>query len=144
MDYRYARKVVNQPSFPQLSQALAQRGHVAEVSPRKDDPVRHLPGALLERLDDDGFLAFDAERVDRVEQIDAKVFGEFSDQREDLVEIRLHLDRQGPVLQGLGKLAVSDVAGGDQDHRLHARCRGVGGHGSGRVARRYARDSAHA
>jgi hypothetical protein len=87
------------------------------------------------------FLAFDAERVDRVEQIDAQALGEYADQRQDLIEIRFHLESLGAVFESLRQFAVGNVAVRDEDERVEPAGARVGGHRRGRVA---GRDAGHA
>jgi hypothetical protein len=59
-----------------FAQAFAECGDVAEIAAGEHDPVGHFPVALVHHFDDDGFLAFDAEGIDRVQQIDAEALGQ--------------------------------------------------------------------
>ncbi len=64
--------------------------------------------------DHDGFLPLDAERVDGIQQVDAQALGQLADQRQDLVEIGLHLEGAGAVFERLRQFAEGDVAVGDE------------------------------
>ncbi len=79
-------------------------------------------------------LAFDAERVDGVEQVDAEAVGEHAHQRENLIEVGFHLKRARAVFQRLRQLAVGDVAVRDEDDGIESGGAGIGRHGCGRVA----------
>ena len=60
----------------QFAEGFAVCADVAEVSAGEDDPIGYFPIALIEHFDDDRLLAFDAEGVDRTQNIDAEAFGE--------------------------------------------------------------------
>ena len=55
-------------------------------------------------------------------------------QRQNLVEVRLHLKRSGAVFERLRQFAVGDIAVRDEDDGLQSGGAGVGGHGGRRVA----------
>ena len=143
LNYGEARHLVDEAELVQFAQGLAEGGGITQIAAGEDDPVGWIPVALIQHFDDDRLLAFDAEGVDGVQQVNAETFGEAAHQGEDLIEVRLHLEGARAVFESLGQLAVGDVAVRDEDDRLQARGACVGGHGGGSVARGHARDSLH-
>ena len=87
-------------------------------------------------------LAFEAERVDRVDHRDRVVvlLGESPDDRERLVEVAVDGDDPGPGDQRLEQLADRDLALGQHHDHLHAGRRAVGRRGGRGVAGRGADD----
>ncbi len=81
LNHCQARKAIDQADGEGFAQTFTECGHVAEVSARQHDPIRHMPIALIEHLKHDALLAFDTKRVDGVEEIDAHLLGEDSYQR---------------------------------------------------------------
>ena len=75
--------------------------------------------------------------IDRVHQVDAEAVGDLPHALHRVVEVADDLDRQGPVVERLRQLAVSDFAGTDEDDRTEpeVRRRAVNGEGRGGVAR---------
>ena len=69
---RRGRRVIS-PHALRLAQRLPERGGVAQVAGRQHDPVRRIPAELLQHLEHDRLLPLEAERVDRVEQVDAEL-----------------------------------------------------------------------
>src|SRR5262249_62155647 len=70
LDCRDAWQPGDQPGLACLQERRAERRGVAEVAGGKRDPVRGIPGELLEHFEDDRLLALQAKRIDGVEQID--------------------------------------------------------------------------
>ena len=132
---------VDQAEMLELDERLAEGAGVAEVAAGHDDPVGRLPGQGLQDPVHDRLLAFEAERVDRVHQVDAEPVGHLADPVHGVVEVADDLDRQGAVVERLGQLAIGDLARADEDDRLEAerrgravdrqRRRGVAGAGAG-------------
>ena len=120
VDDRQARDPVDQAEVLQLDERLAEGARVAEVAAGHDDPVGGLPAEGLEDPVHDRLLAFEAERVDRVHQVDAQPVGDLADPLHRVVEVADDLDRQGAVVERLGQLAVGDLARADEDDRLEA------------------------
>jgi hypothetical protein len=93
-----------------LDIALPVGGDVARVA----DGQRVHVGSGAKRIDDlerRGLLAFDAERVDGVDQRDGRVVrGEFAGQFQAVVEIAVNLDDLRTVHDGLRELAHRDLA----------------------------------
>ena len=119
----------------QFLDGFAEGGAVAEVSPRHHHPVGHFPVALAQHLDDDGLLPFQPEGVDRIQQVDVGLLGDFLHQLHGFVEVSLQLQGQGSVVQALGQLSESDLLVRDEDHGLHAGASRIGGHGGRGVSR---------
>ncbi len=144
LDDAEAREAGNEAVGAEFAEGLAEGGHVAEVAAGKDDPIGDLPIELIEQFDDDGFLAFDAEGVDGVEEVDAEAIGEGADEGEDLIEVGFDLEGACAVFEGLGEFAEADVAVGEEDDGFETGGGGVGGHGGGGVAGGDAGDAAEA
>src|SRR3954469_17701087 len=115
-----------------LLKALVVGGHVACVADR--DAERVELAERVQQLEGRGLLAFDAERVDRVDQRDGMALGELAHELERLVEVAAQRDDARPVHQRLGQLAGGDLALGDDHRALQPRPRGVGGERGRRVA----------
>ena len=79
------------PKSPQLTQRFSERRGVAKIAAGQHDPVRRIPVALIQHFENDGFLSLNAERIDRVEQVNAQALGQHAHQREDLIEVGFHL-----------------------------------------------------
>ncbi len=134
LDGGQLREAVDQADLVEFGQGLAEGAGVAEIAARKGDHVRHPPAELLHQLEDDGLLAFQAEGVDGVGEVDIVGVGEGAQEGEGLVEVAGDLHDAGAVGDGLAELAAADLAFRDQDQRRHAGRGGVGGEGSGGVA----------
>jgi len=52
----------------EFAEGFPEGGGVAEIAAGEDNPIGDAPVARVHHFDDDGFLAFDAERVDGVER----------------------------------------------------------------------------
>ena len=128
LDNGKLRESIDDTHLFQLSQSLAECRNIAEIATGQDEPIRNLPASLVEHFDRNGFLAFDSEGIDGVEQINPRLFGKPSHKSEDLVEVGLDLDRQRSVFKRLGQLSVSDLAVGQEDDRLQAAGCRVGRH----------------
>src|SRR5258707_1354272 len=64
------RQARDQFKLTHFEQRLADRGTVSQIPPRDDDVVRRFPRELLHEFDGGSFLAFDAIRIHRIQQID--------------------------------------------------------------------------
>src|SRR6266566_336724 len=67
------REAVDQAKSMRTQQAHAQRRGVAKVACREHNPVRDMPGELLQQLEGERLLPEDAEGVERIEQVNALV-----------------------------------------------------------------------
>jgi hypothetical protein len=106
------------PHCRHLSERLAEGRRVPQIAAGHHHPVRRPPVALIHHFQHDGLLSFDAERVDRIQQVNAQPVRQAPHQRQNLVEIGFHLQRPRAVFQRLCQLAVGDIAVGNEDHRL--------------------------
>ena len=97
------------------------RSAFPNVPAREHHPVRHVPISLVEHLRHDGLLPLDAKRIDRVQQVDSQPLGKLPHQRQNLIEVRLHLDRLCAVFERLRQLAECDVAVRDENDGLQSR-----------------------
>ena len=110
-------------------ETLAQCGSVGEVAARDDDVFGDLPLKLFEEFEGRGLLAFEAVRVDRVEQVDGEAGYEVGEDADAAIEVGFELDGESTVVHGLGELAPGDLAFGDEDYAAEASAGCVGGHG---------------
>jgi hypothetical protein len=140
VDHGQPRQAVDQSQAVQFRKRFAEGARVAQVAARHHDPVGHFPTQRLEHPVHDRLLAFEPERVDAVDQIDAQIARDLLDPDHRVVEIALDLHRQRAVFQRLGQFAVSDLARSNKDHRFHQPGDGaVHGQRSAGVAGRRAR-----
>ena len=95
----------DQAQLVRLTERLSERRGVAEVARRERDPVRRLPSELLEKLEDDRLLSLDAERIDRVCQIDSEPVGGLAHETQAVVEVPTDQQRAGAVGDRLRQLA---------------------------------------
>ena len=116
LDGGEARHPVDPAGGKRLAQRLAERARVAEVAGGDDDPVGGLPLQVLQQLPDDRLLSFDAEGIDRVDQIDAEAVASRADELHGRVEIAAHLQHESAVGEGLGELAGGDLAARHEDN----------------------------
>ena len=82
-------------------------------------------------------MTFEAKRIDRVHQIDAEPVGDLANALHGIVKIAEDLDREGPVIEGLGELAVGDLSRADEDDGTKTEIgrRAIDGEGRGGIAR---------
>ena len=85
----------------QFGECLAETRHVAEVPARHHDPVRNFPAQRFEDAIHDRLLAFEAEGIDAVDEVDAESAADLLNAAEGVVEVAGNLHRQRPVLEGL-------------------------------------------
>ena len=86
--------------------------------------------SAVERLGDlerGGLLPLDAELVDRVDERDRVLVGEFAYELQGAVEVALDRDHLGAVHQRLGELPHRDLAFGHDHHAADAGAGRVGG-----------------
>ena len=101
--------------------------------PGSDDPIRNAPAALFEQHEGGGLLAFDAIRVDRVDDRDAlRIERAHRDERG--IEVAVDRDDRGAVIQRLRDLRFADPGRRHEHDRVHSGARGIGGQRSRRVA----------
>ena len=134
LDHSQSRDLADEAELAQFAQRLSECRRVAEIAAGQHNPIRRIPIALVQHFEDDRFLAFNAKRIDGIEQVNAEPVGQHAHQRQDLIEVGLHLKSARAVFQGLRQLAVRNIAVRDEDNRIQARGAGIGRHGCGRVA----------
>src|ERR1041385_2527859 len=144
LHYYYARHTLDQPTLQQLAKAFAKRGTISEIPARQHEMIRHLPAKLFRELERDRLLAFDAKRIDRVNQINRAVFGEFANHVHANVEVAFNLEHLRTVVQRLRELRMTHLTTGNDDRaRQIGACR-VRRETRRRVARAGAREEARA
>jgi hypothetical protein len=122
------RNAVDEAEVEHLREALAEGGAVGEVTAGDDDVVRDLPIALLEDFECRCLLAFEAVRIDGVQQVDRRALDELGKDANAAVEVGAELDGGGAVVHGLRELAPGNLALGNEDERLQTGAGGVSGH----------------
>ena len=120
-----AGQPVDQSHGLHLQESLAERTHVTEVSAGNNDQVRNFPVKLLAKLETDGLLAFDAQRVHRVGQVNIVAAGDLFDDLHAPVEIRIDRKCNGAVRQRLHQLSIGDFVLGKEHDRRYSRRRTV-------------------
>ena len=78
LNYCQPRHPINESGGMQLAQSLAECGNITEIAARQHDPIGRYPVSLIHQLDDDRLLTFNSKWVNRIQQINAEVFGENS------------------------------------------------------------------
>ncbi len=131
---------VDDAEVSEFDEGLGEGGAVAEVAAGDDDPVGERAATTEAEVSEDaahdGFLTFEAEGVDAVEEVDAAagVFGDLADAGEAGVEVAGDLEGGCAVVEGLAELAEGDLAGADEDEGADAGVSGVEGEGGAGVS----------
>ena len=94
---------------------------------------------MLQNFEDDGFLPFQPERIQRIDEVEPEFVREIAKHPESLIKVIAHLDDHRAKLQCLRQFRGGDLAEGNKNHGFHTSPRGIGRHGSGSIARRGAR-----
>ena len=123
------RQARDQFELTHFEQRLADRGTVSQIPSGDDDVVRRLPCELLHEFDGGSFLAFDAIRIHRIQQVDRLLANEFVEDADASVEIGAELAGEGSVVERLRELAPGNFAIRNQHQAVHVAARGIGGHG---------------
>ena len=140
IDHCQARNAVDQAELMEFDKGLAESARVTEVAAGDHDPIGRLPTQGFEDAEHDGLLAFEAERIDAVDEVNAKVFGDFFHAQHGIIEVACDLNGERAVFERLRKLAEGDLAAADEDDRFHQtghgaihseRCGGVAGRSAG-------------
>ena len=77
LNHRQLGQARNQAQVAHFQQRLADRGTVSQIAAGDDDVVGRLPVELFEQFERESFLAFEAERVDRIQLVDGRAQNEF-------------------------------------------------------------------
>jgi len=125
-----SRQAIDESEPGQFVKSFAESRTITQVAAGQYDPIWRVPVQLLEHLDDYGFLAFEPERVDRVQKVESGLDREFANDSHCIVKAPLELDDPGAVFKRLSQLAIGNTAGWNEDHGLNTGSRGIGGHGS--------------
>ena len=117
---------VDEAEAQQLVKRLAEGGRVAEVAAGNDQVVGHLPVELIEQLEHGGLLAFNAEGIDRVEEIDS-LAGLRQQRVQRIIEAAFDLDNLRAEVERLRQLVQRNLSGGKIDAADQSGARGIGG-----------------
>ena len=105
----------------QQLQALVERANVAQVARRHDDPFRHGPVKLAHNLHAHGLLAFNAQAVHGVCQVDAVVLRHFAHYTHAAVKVRVQRQHVRAMRQRLHQLRIAHLVSRQKDN-----CRDAG------------------
>ena len=76
----------------------------------------------FEHAEHDRLLAFEPERIDAVDEVDALLRADLLDALHGIVEVAGDLHRERAVVERLRELAVGDLARADEDDRPASAC----------------------
>lgn len=113
------RDAVDEAEFFQFHERLAKRAAVAQIATGDDDPVGDFPPQRFEHAEHDRLLAFQAKRIDRINQVDPQFLSDLANPDHRVIEIAGDLDRQGAVVERLAEFSVRNFAAADEDNRFH-------------------------
>ena len=99
VDHRQSRWPGDQAQLRQLHECFAKRARVAKVPAGDDDPVGDFPAKPLEHPIHDGFLPFQPEGIDAVDEVDPQTAGHLGDSLHGIVEIAVDLQRESAVVE---------------------------------------------
>ena len=136
------RGLFDEAEVEEFFEGFAEGAAVSEIAAGDDDPVGDVPVEAFEDAVHDGFLAFEAEGVHGVHEVEAELLGDIADAAEAGIEVAFDLEGEGAVVERLRKFAEGDFAGADEDDALEAVEGGVEGEGGGGVAGGGAGDAA--
>src|ERR1700674_3167317 len=105
LDYGKLRQARDQFEFTHFKKRLADRGTVSQIPSGDDDVVRRLPCELFHEFDGSSFLAFDAIRIDRIQQVDRLLANKLVEDADTSVEIGAELAGERSVVERLRELA---------------------------------------
>src|SRR5258705_1657321 len=129
----YLWQSVDKSHCQQLAKTFPKCGTVTQVSARHYEMVGHLPVKLLGEFHGHGLLSFNSKRINRIDQIDGSLFGEFADYSHTGIEVSFNLENLSTVIQGLGQLRMAQLACGNHDRAKDSGSRSVRGQASRRI-----------
>ncbi len=144
VDNRHTRNPVNESQVGQFGEGLAEGAGIAEVAAGGDNPVGRMPLQAFEHAVHNRLLAFEAEGVQRVEQVQTQVPAHLLDPPHTVIEVAFNLNRLRPIVQGLAEFAVGHPPRADKHGAFHPAGVGVEGDGGGGIAGAGAGDMASA
>src|SRR5712692_10124910 len=104
------RQARDQFELTHFEKRLADRGTVSQIASGDDDVVGRLPRELLHEFDGGGFLAFDAIRINRIQQVDRFLADEVVEDADASVKISAELAGEGSGVERLRELAPGNFA----------------------------------
>src|SRR5262249_45729252 len=107
-------KARDQAKVAGFKQCFADRGAISEIAAGNDDVVGGLPVKLLEQFKGESFLAFEAERIDRVELVDRSFANKFLQKFQAAIEVGAQLAGNSTIVESLRKFAPGNLAVGNQ------------------------------
>ena len=128
------RDAVDEAHGLAVFEALGECAYVAEVTARDNHGVRNGPAEFLADFRRNGFLAFDAEAVHGVREVNAVVLCDFLDNLHATVKVRVEGEHDAAVANRLDELCCTCLAGREEHDRRDAGLGAVGAEGGGSVA----------
>ena len=115
-------------------EAFGESAYVTEVAARDNHGVRDGPAEFLADFRRNGLLAFDAEAVHGVREVNAVVLRDFLNNLHATVKVRVEGEHNAAVADRLDELCGARLAGREEHDRRDAGLGAVGAEGCGRVA----------
>ena len=131
---RNPRQLVNHAELQHHEKTEAERGDVAQVAARNDNPIRHLPIKLLHYLNADSFLPLNSERINGIGEVKILAGSEFLDNLHAAIKIGFQRERQRAVGDRLNQLLARHLRFRQEDNRRNPGGRGIRRQGSRRIA----------
>ena len=136
-----ARDAVDEAHGLAVFEALGESTDVTEVTARDNHGVRNGPTEFLADFRRNSLLAFDAEAVHGVREVNAVVLRDFLNNLHATVKVRVEGEHDAAVRNRLDELCGAGLAGREEHDRRDAGLGAVGAEGGGSVAGGGASDS---
>mmetsp|Transcript_3793 Transcript_3793/g.14582 ORF Transcript_3793/g.14582 Transcript_3793/m.14582 type:complete len:277 (-) Transcript_3793:783-1613(-) len=112
----HARQSVDETKVLAHLEPLEESVDIAEVATRDDDVIRNFPVELLADFNRRRLLTFEAQRVQRVRQVDRKFRGDFANETHASVKIGVNRKHKRAVGDRLDKLCNRDLVCRKEDY----------------------------
>ena len=135
-----ARDAVDEAHSLAVFEALGECAHVTEVTARDNHGVRNGPAEFLADFRRNGFLAFDAEAVHGVGEINAVVLRDFLNDLHATVKVGVESEHDAAVRNRLDELCSAGLAGWEEHDGRYAGLSAVSAEGCRSITGRSASD----
>src|SRR6202167_3885011 len=109
----------NQFKLMHFEQRLADRRTIAEIASGHNDVIGRFPCQLFEQFDRGGFLALDAIRIHRIQQIHWLLADEVIEDAYASIEVGAELTGESSIVERLRELAPGDLSFRNQHQTVH-------------------------
>src|SRR4030095_2022260 len=109
LDNRDSWHAFNQAKRKQLAKAFPERRAVAEIAAGNNQVSGRLPTELFRKFKGNSLLPFNAKRIDRIDEIQRTVFGEFTNLTHSRITVSLDLQNSRTVVQRLCQLCMAHL-----------------------------------